>query len=588
MTITKNLALSTKRQLIILLFLAFGLNVNTLFNDYAVDDVVVLTGNTVVEKGIKGIPEILTTEFFYGLEKKESDLSGGRYRPFVLVTFALEYQFFGKNPMVSHLINVLLFVLLIALLYVLLQAHIFREQHKQLAFITCLLFIVHPIHTEVIANVKSRDELITFILLIVTSFTFIKYVEKRSIVLLFLGLLCFFLALLTRESAIPLIGLVPLISYFFFNQSIKKSILFSMPLVAVFIVYVAIRISVVGFTNASNTEILNAPFLYATPSEAFATKVFILIKYLWLMIFPYPLSCDYGYNQIPYIDVYSLPFILSSLVLLGLIAYAVFTFNKKSIFSFCILYFIITIFLFANFIIDIGAPLAERLLFQPSLAFCIVLAVLYLQVVNTFKVLAKSTLIAILLLFTAKTISRNHDWKNNETLYFTDVESAPNSIRTNLYAAHQYILKAPSETNKEQRDEYFKKAVYYDERILKIYPHYRYIYEDLGLAYFGLLDYFKAADPWVQAYKLAPSDSTMKKRIEMLSDVLFNEGNKFYKIGTTDAAIRCYKKSVELNDNNVDAWYNLTRSYFLIKDIKNENDAWQNVLRLSPKTCKLF
>jgi hypothetical protein len=75
-----SIVINKKRQLLILLLIAFGLNLNTLFNEYAMDDVVVLTNNSLVQKGVKGIPQILSTDFFFGIENKNSDLSGGRYR----------------------------------------------------------------------------------------------------------------------------------------------------------------------------------------------------------------------------------------------------------------------------------------------------------------------------------------------------------------------------------------------------------------------------------------------------------------------------------------------------------------------------
>ena len=163
-----------KHQIFILIFIAVGLNANTLFNDYALDDAVVMTENRFVAKGLNGISEILTSDYVYGYTSKENILTGVRYRPFSLIFFAVEHQFFGANPLVSHLINILLFTLLTALLYKLLQVSVFREQNQYLAFVTCLLFAVHPIHTEVIANVKSRDELIAFIFILFSSFAIIK------------------------------------------------------------------------------------------------------------------------------------------------------------------------------------------------------------------------------------------------------------------------------------------------------------------------------------------------------------------------------------------------------------------------------
>ncbi|MBK6447391.1 MAG: hypothetical protein IPF81_19540 [Bacteroidetes bacterium] len=349
--------LTTSQQLIVLLLLAFGLNFNTLFHEYALDDAVVLTGNTLVQKGVAGIPEILSHELFYGLEKQESDLSGGRYRPFALIVFALEVQFFGINPFVSHLINVLLFVLLIALLFRLLQKYIFRELNPNLAFLTCLLFVVHPIHTEVIANVKSRDELIAFILLLLSAFSILRYLKNRKLISLLPAALCFFISLLTRESAIPFIGIIPLVAYFFYNQSIKKALLLSIPLFSIFILYMIIRISVVGLSHSTDRDVLNSPFILATASEAFATKIFLFAKYIGLLFLPYPLTFDYGYNQIPYINLHSFSFIFSAILLVALVLISLLSFKTRSLLSFCILFFFLTLFPFTNFIMDIGRRL---------------------------------------------------------------------------------------------------------------------------------------------------------------------------------------------------------------------------------------
>src|ERR1035437_2452171 len=96
---------NTTYQLIILALLSVGLNINTLFHQYALDDEVVLKENKFVKKRIKGIPDILRTDYVYGYTIKENILTGARYRPLSLILFAFEYQFLGANPLISHLIN---------------------------------------------------------------------------------------------------------------------------------------------------------------------------------------------------------------------------------------------------------------------------------------------------------------------------------------------------------------------------------------------------------------------------------------------------------------------------------------------------
>ncbi len=573
-----------KHQLILLVFIAIGLNVNTIFHEYVLDDVIVMTENKFVGEGIKGIPKIISQSYVKGYNKlDELEFSGGRYRPVALIALAIEYQFFGANPMVSHLINILLFALLIALLYKLLQAYIFREQNKYLAFVTCLLFAVHPIHTEVIANVKSSDELITFILLIISLTTLIQHSEKKSIAKFLIGLFCFFLALLTRETAVTFIGIVPLVLYFFFYQSIKKAVLFSIPLIFVFIGYMLLRYMIVGinYFNPVN-DVTNAPYLYATATEAFATKVFILFKYIGLLFFPYPLSFEYGFNQIPYIDVKSMSFILSLVLMLSLIAYAFFTFKKRSLASFCILYFMITISLVSNFVVDIGTPLAERFLFQPSLAFCILVATFFFTVQKKFKILANVILIFILLLFSVKTVHRNGAWKNYETLVLTDIISSPNSVRINQFATNIFLSKVKIEENKKLKEEYLKKAAGYGEQMIKICPPIPDLYMRLGYTYFYLFDYTKAAELWKKGCGLEPTELAVEKASEVLSTVLYKQGNSLYEQEKLDEAILCYQKSIELNNKNVEAWYNLGGNYFLKNDTTNANKAWCHVKELNP------
>jgi hypothetical protein len=86
--------------------------------DYVLDDKIVLSENSFVKKGVVGVWDILTTDSFEGYFGRQQDLvAGGRYRPLSLVTFAIEYQFFGLRPSVSHFFNVLLYALTGLLLF---------------------------------------------------------------------------------------------------------------------------------------------------------------------------------------------------------------------------------------------------------------------------------------------------------------------------------------------------------------------------------------------------------------------------------------------------------------------------------------
>ncbi len=156
------------RAALVLFTAAIALYIYSISFDYVLDDQIVLTNNAFTQKGIDGIKDILTKESFVGRFGEQRDLVvGARYRPLSIVTFALEYEFWGLNSTLSHLINVLLYAFLTLLLYrvlcVFFVKKIATQWYFSLPFIIALLFVVHPVHSEVVANVKGRDELMASI-----------------------------------------------------------------------------------------------------------------------------------------------------------------------------------------------------------------------------------------------------------------------------------------------------------------------------------------------------------------------------------------------------------------------------------------
>src|SRR5439155_4379084 len=114
---------SPRRTFVALLFflLAIPLYANTILNGYAVDDTLFITDNAYTNRGIRGIPDIFSHDSFQGFfHEKKNLVSGGRYRPLSIATFALEHQIAGPDPALGHAVNLVLYGLTGALLYLLL------------------------------------------------------------------------------------------------------------------------------------------------------------------------------------------------------------------------------------------------------------------------------------------------------------------------------------------------------------------------------------------------------------------------------------------------------------------------------------
>ena len=165
---------------------------NTLKNSFVFDDLVLIEHNAAVNKGISGIPEIFATPYFKG----KINVSFDYYRPLSTVLFAIEYQIFGDTPFAGHLVNILLFSGCVLLLFFFLD-NLFEQKKTGVAFIACLLFAVHPVNTEVVANIKSSDQLLCFFFAFSALDMYIKFVQKGKILQAITGSIFFFLSLLS-------------------------------------------------------------------------------------------------------------------------------------------------------------------------------------------------------------------------------------------------------------------------------------------------------------------------------------------------------------------------------------------------------
>ncbi|HRG88982.1 MAG TPA: DUF1736 domain-containing protein, partial [Chitinophagales bacterium] len=445
---------------------------NTLWNRYAIDDTIVVTDNKFTKKGFGGIKDHFTHDMFEGFfgERGAKLVSGGRYRPLSMTSLAVEYEIVRKmrgdkrdvidekniimtdadpylNPMLSHGINILLFALTCVLLYYILQLIVPRKYSLRLpfgelslAFFATLLYAAHPIHTEAVANIKGRDEVMCMLLSLLSLLATIKYVRTQNMVHLVWGVLVYFVALLSKENAITFLAVIPLVYYFFTNAKAKDYLLS----VGLYLVPVALFLLLrSAYTQSGlkdeSPEILNNPFVapYNEFSIRYGTTFYTFLKYYWLMIFPHPLTHDYYFNQVPYVELTSGPALLAMLITFGSVIYALLYIQRKSIAAFSILFFFITFSVASNVLFTVGVLMNERFIYMSSLGFSILVAYLFIQAKNKLKLspaAVTSVFVVVLALYSYKTFARNYDWKDSFTLFRRDARYSPNSakIQTSL------------------------------------------------------------------------------------------------------------------------------------------------------------
>ena len=188
----KKVQLGAYLGIFILCFVLYG---NSLQNDYAMDDHYVIRNNAKVAQGIKGIPNIFTSRFI------ENESQNFAYRPITLTTFAIEYELFGENPFASHLINLLLYIGTCLLLLRILT-RMFAHEHWLLPLLVVGLFLLHPIHSEVVNNVKSRDELLSFLIALFALQAGLSYSKSKKLGYLLLAGVLLTTSLLAKLSSL--------------------------------------------------------------------------------------------------------------------------------------------------------------------------------------------------------------------------------------------------------------------------------------------------------------------------------------------------------------------------------------------------
>ncbi|HKK88495.1 MAG TPA: hypothetical protein VJ917_06570, partial [Saprospiraceae bacterium] len=147
--------------------LSLLLYLNTLRHGFVLDDAIVISENKFTQQGIDGWSGILTKDTFFGFFQKEGKdqlVAGGRYRPLSLLFFSFVYEIAGNNPTIFHFFNLLFYGILIVVLYQWLL-DVFRKKKYRywIASLSALIFTVHPVHTEVVANIKGMDELLALL-----------------------------------------------------------------------------------------------------------------------------------------------------------------------------------------------------------------------------------------------------------------------------------------------------------------------------------------------------------------------------------------------------------------------------------------
>jgi protein O-mannosyl-transferase len=535
--------------------LAWVLYANATWNKFAIDDELV-TGpeNSVVSQGLKALPTIFSN--FYVSKTGNIGSQNTDYRPIVKLTFALEYQLWGEKPGVSHGINVLIYFLLSTLLFFVLK-RLLRNYNILFPFLITVLFMVHPIHSEVVASLKNRDEMLAFICGLGSLYYMLKYVEEKKTRFVVYSVLVFCIGYLSKSSISPFLILIPLVIYFFTDTPVKKILpVFLFILAGVLLAYFVPRFFLHS-TQRVNYYIENPLYFEKSFWLRLGTGFMSLLFYLKMLVYPYPLIYYYGYNTIPITTLWNPLAALSFLIYLVLFIYAVRKIREKSLLSFAILFYMIAISMYSNILAPVVGIVAERFLFVGSVGFCIALVYVIFRIFRTqpksltIELTDRIKILTIIFLLiipsTYMVIKRNRAWRNSFDLATTDLRHSKKSAKVNIQYAGLLMNKIYNANPEDQLNmvqQFTPVITKYYRRGIDVYPANYQALNDLASVYVNF------------ANKPDSSGIYLRKAIAMEPDLQpawVNLGLVYRKLHKYDSAMYCYQRILKKNPKELKA-----------------------------------
>jgi tetratricopeptide (TPR) repeat protein len=472
-----------RTQAFALVLVAVALYAQTLRFEFALDDKMVIADHKTVQQGFAGIPRLLTQDSFAGFDENYERASQRKtYRPISFISFAVEKQLFNNAPAVAHAVNVALYGLTALVLFLLLRALLsppaatadsvagenvgFARGGKfadgvrtWLPFAATLLFIVHPAHTAVVPNIKSRDEIFALLFGLTALLLLARYArgeQKTRDFALSIG--AFAAALLSKESAslfvVPIVLAIPT----FLTDSPKRALKLAAPYLLLTLSFAALWFGVFGRVEEGLYAYrLHNPFAEATSLERIATGFATLGLYILKAFFPWSLSEAYTYNALPILGWSDWRAFGGLALTAGIAGWAAWSFlRRRSVLAFCLLSLLATLALASNLLLYSGSMFGDRFLYAPSVF--AVLAIVW-ATFEAFgarsKVMRLTPALALVLAFSAvyaaRSLARIPDWRSDYALLQADHRSTPESIATARNYAAQLILRAGKSQNDVER-----------------------------------------------------------------------------------------------------------------------------------------
>ncbi|XP_076445747.1 protein O-mannosyl-transferase TMTC3-like [Babylonia areolata] len=545
---------------------------------------------------------------FWGtpMNKEKSHKS---YRPLCVLTFRFNYMLSQLEPMSYHLVNVILHAV-VCVLFMKVCGMFVKERTS---FLAALLFAVHPVHTEAVTGVVGRAESLSSIFFLAAFLTYSRCTGYRTPIVwrsLVLTVALVTVAMLCKEQGITVIAVCCVYEVFVAQRAtfpellsivtglvqgkprfpgwLKTSIVRAGFLVFSTLFLLFARIKIMGAQLPVFTKFDNPASVSPSPARQLTFNYLLSIN-AWLLLNPMGLCCDWTMGTVPLITSLADPRNLATLAFYAVVGrLAIFALSEQSQRSRAIIMSLALIVLpflpASNLFFPVGFVVAERILYTPSLGFCLLVALGFDVLCDSKKYLRfilYSVMTVLLVSHSAKTFVRNYDWTSEYSIFRAAL--TVNQDNAKLWNNVGHALE------KVQK---YQEALDYFEKAASIQP------DDIGA-------HINVGRTYVNLNQSAPAEKAYHRAIDLFPPVIKgksytarvapNHLNAYLNLANLvskdpsrlDEARALLQQAIAMRTDFIDAYINLGDIFVKLDRIPDAQTTYEEAIKIEPRNADL-
>lgn len=490
-----------------------------------------------------------------GFKAAFTSFNNANYHPVTILAFAWEYFFFGLNPLPYHIVNIVVHLINCILVFSFL---LLLTKNISVAFITGLLFGIHPLHVESVAWISELKDVLYTLFYLAGLLSYLTYIRSRRSKFYIYTLFLFLLSLLSKSMAMTFPLVLLLMDYYEGRKGFAQTIKEKIPFLAVSIIFGLIAIE-------SQEHIVHLNMAYSLLQGAFIAS-YGLIFYLVKMLVPLNLvplyHYPYGYGGILPLEYMLAP---AAIVILASIVYRSTRYTKKIFWG--AVFYLVTVFPVLQLIPVGHAKAADRYTYVPLIGIFFILSIFLvwiwdkiLKKNNFFKITSLCLACLLIVSMMSLTIKQTGIWKTNKVLWEYQITKNPYS-----YIAYNNLGIRYHSSDMD-------KALYYYTTALQIKPEYSDPYTNVCNIYQLRNEKVTAVSYCLKA--ILNNTGATPNAYVILGDI--------FRPANPNLALELYEAAVFVNPGNELGYTRLCNFYYSLKEFKNALPSCIQAAHLNP------